>query len=123
MLNISISKRIGSTEIYKKVSFFPIYDMKKELKTLDTYLQDAIQNIEEDRAVTKILLLDVIQYVKNSKDNHKDIGHIAAKYVETLQRSNEQLVKIASLLQKKSTESQNLSDKDKDELFDMIRER
>jgi len=96
--------------------------MKKELKNLDAYLQDAIQNIEEDRAITKMLLLDVVQYVKNSKDNHKDIGHIAAKYVETLQRSNEQLVKIASLLQKRSIESQDLSDKDKNKLFDVIKE-
>jgi nitrous oxide reductase len=97
--------------------------MKKELKNLDAYLQDAIQNIEEDRAITKTLLSDVVQYVKNSKDNHKDIGHIAAKYVETLQRSNEQLVKIASLLQKRSTESQDLTDKDKNKLFDIIKER
>ena len=97
--------------------------MKKELKNLDAYIQDAIQNIEEDREVTKTLLLDIVQYVKNSKDNHKDIGHIAAKYVETLQRSNEQLVKIASLIQKKTTETAELSDKDKDNLFDMIKER
>jgi len=95
---------------------------KKDFKNLEDYIQDAIQNIEEDRAVTKMLLVDVIQYVKNSKDNHKEIGNVAAKYVETLQRSNEQLVKIVSLLQKKSTESQSLSNSDKNELFDMIKE-
>ena len=94
----------------------------KDLKNLEAYIQDAIQNIEEDRAVTKMLLVDVVQYVKNSKDNHKEVGSIAAKYVETLQRSNEQLVKIVSLLQKKSTETQKLSDNDKNELFDMIKE-
>ena len=97
--------------------------MKKKLKNLDAYLQEAIQNIEDDREVTKTLLLDIVQYVKNSKDNHKDIGTIAAKYVETLQRSNEQLVKIASIMQKKNVESQELSDTDKDSLFDMIKER
>ena len=97
--------------------------MNKELKNIDAYLQDAIQNIEEDRAVTKMLLLDVVQYVKNSKDNHKDIGNIAAKYVETLQRSNEQLVKIVSLLQKKTVEMQELSAEDKTNLFDIIKER
>ena len=96
--------------------------MKKNLKNIDDYIHEAIQNIEEDRAVTKTLLVDVVQYVKQSQENHKDIGTVAAKYVETLQRSNEQLVKIVSLLQKKSTESQKLSDKDKNELFDVIRE-
>jgi hypothetical protein len=45
-----------------------------------------------------------------------------AKYVETLQRSNEQLVKISGLLQKKTGSEQNLTDEDKSELFDLIKE-
>lgn len=96
--------------------------MKKDLDKLDKYLLDAIENINNDRAVTKMLLLDVIELIKKTKENHKDVGAIAAKYVETLQRSNEQLVKIASLMQKDSKENTNLSDKDKEELFDIIKE-
>ena len=96
--------------------------MKKDLEKLDKYLLDAIDNINGDRAVTKMLLLDVIELIKATKDNHKDVGAIAAKYVETLQRSNEQLVKIVSLMQKDTKQSANLSDKDKEELFDMIKE-
>ncbi len=96
--------------------------MKKDLEKLDRYLLDAIDNINSDRAVTKMLLLDVIELIKTTKDNHKDVGAIAAKYVETLQRSNEQLVKIAALMQKDTKESANLSDKDKEELFDIIKE-
>ena len=92
--------------------------MKKDLENLDKYLLDAIENINNDRAVTKMLLLDVIELIKKTKD----VGAIAAKYVETLQRSNEQLVKIASLMQKDSKENSNLSDKDKEELFDIIKE-
>ncbi len=96
--------------------------MKKDLEKLDKYLLDAIDNINSDRAVTKMLLLDVIELIKTTKDNHKDVGAIAAKYVETLQRSNEQLVKIAALMQKDTKENANLSDKDKEELFDIIKE-
>ena len=44
----------------------------------------------------------------------------AAKYVETLQRSNEQLVKVAAIIQKNQSSSAGLSDLDKNELFDMI---
>ena len=47
---------------------------------------------------------------------------VPAKYLETLQRSNEQLVKVAALLQKKDNANTGLSEKDKDELFDMIKE-
>ncbi len=104
----------------KQPSLFIV--MKKDLDKLDKYLLDAIENINNDRAVTKMLLMDVIEIIKKTKENHKDVGAIAAKYVETLQRSNEQLVKIASLMQKDSKESTNLSDKDKEELFDIIKE-
>ena len=59
---------------------------------------------------------------ENSADTHKDFGLIASKYVETLQRSNEQLVKIAALLQKRVSKEEyaSLSNEDKDELFDLI---
>jgi hypothetical protein len=58
-----------------------------------------------------------------SKDEqrHKEVGFTAAKYVETLQRSNEQLVKITGILQKKESSSPALTDQDKNELFDMIK--
>ena len=51
------------------------------------------------------------------------MGSVAAKYVETLQRSNEQLVKVSTIIHKRDSTSGNLglSDKDKDDLFDMIK--
>ena len=96
--------------------------MKKDLENLDKYLLDAIENINNDRAVTKMLLLDVIELIKKTKENHKDVGAIAAKYVETLQRSNEQLVKIAALKQKKQASESNLTDFDKTKLYDLMKE-
>ena len=56
----------------------------------------------------------------NDSDSHKSLGFIAAKYVETLQRSNEQLVKLTSILSKKGEVSESLTDIDKKELFDVI---
>ena len=47
------------------------------------------------------------------------MGTVAAKYVETLQRSNEQLVKVSALLQKREQQSEDFSI-DREELFDMI---
>ena len=96
--------------------------MKKDLENLDKYLLDAIENINNDRAVTKMLLLDVIELIKKTKENHKDVGAIAAKYVETLQRSNEQLVKVAGLIHKQSSGQEGLSEDEKLEIFDMLQE-
>jgi hypothetical protein len=87
----------------------------EELGNLEEHLSKAIENINNDRAVTSTLLTDVLIYIKQ-----KEVGQIAAKYVETLQRSNEQLVKICTILHKKDSGHASLTEKDKNELFDMI---
>ena len=90
---------------------------------LNKYLEESIDNIREDRDITKSLLRDVMTYLAGDETRHTQVGQVAAKYVETLQRSNEQLVKIAALLQKKvNSESAELSDNDKSEIFDLIKE-
>ena len=57
--------------------------------------------------------------MKNNYD-HKELGQIASKYLETLQRSNEQLVKIAALIQKTTSVKEGLTSKDKEDIFDLI---
>ena len=91
-------------------------------KDLEDFIEETVRNIRDDRAVTKSLLTDLLIYIKESNRNHKEVGHVAAKYVETLQRSNEQLVKIAVMMQKQSRTGENLSEKDKEEIFDLIKE-
>jgi len=95
---------------------------KKE--NVNSYLKEAIDNIREDRDVTKELLDDVLQFLAKGESTHRDVGLTAAKYVETLQRSNEQLVKISGLMLKQETKetSVSLSDMDKDNIYDMIKE-
>ena len=93
------------------------------LKGLEKHLSDAVENINSDRAVTNSLLADVIIMLKKNELNHKEMGQIAAKYVETLQRSNEQLVKVCTILHKQTNSTSGLSDQDKDELFDMIKDK
>ena len=94
------------------------------MKDLTAYLTEAIDNIREDREVTKELLSDVMQYMAQDQHSHKEVGQTAAKYVETLQRSNEQLVKVSSIIYKResTTSDRGLSDKDKDDLFDLIKD-
>ena len=91
---------------------------------LEMMLGEAISNIRDDRKTTKKLLQDLVRTMSSSpeEDIHKQVGVVAAKYVETLQRSNEQLVKIVALLQKKQNKEVGLSREDKDELFDIIKE-
>tara|TARA_R100000231_G_scaffold109638_1_gene81175 strand:- start:418 stop:708 length:291 start_codon:yes stop_codon:yes gene_type:complete len=92
------------------------------MKDLESYIDEAIKNIRSDRAITTTLLMELMEYMKRDDDRKESVGTIAAKYVETLQRSNEQLVKVSALLQKKVGSEQGLSDEDKSELFDLIKE-
>ena len=88
---------------------------------LEMYLGEAISNIREDRKATKKLLKDLVNHMANDDNKHREVGVVAAKYVETLQRSNEQLVKIVALLQKRQSKNEGLTSEDKDELFDLIK--
>ena len=92
---------------------------QRSLEDIETYLQEAITNIRGDRAVTSKLLTDLVVDIQKSKyeDTHKQLGLIAAKYVETLQRSKEQLVKIATLQKKRPAVDTGLSQVEKDEIF------
>lgn len=93
------------------------------MKKLDHYLENAIQNIEDDRKVTRELLDDVVGYLSKSEERHREVGAIAAKYVETLQRSNEQLVKVSTIIHKQQMGDTGLSEDDKADIFDMLQEK
>jgi len=92
------------------------------MKTLEEYIEKVVQNITEDRATTKVLLMDLMKWMQKAEERQKEVGIIAAKYLETLQRSNEQLVRISGLIQKEQKQDTAISDEDKKELFDMIQE-
>jgi len=92
------------------------------MKDLESYIDEAIKNIRSDRAITTTLLMELMEYMKKDDERKEKVGVVAAKYVETLQRSNEQLVKVSALIQKKSEGQEGLTDEDKSELFDLIKE-
>ena len=87
------------------------------MKKIEKYIDEAIKNIRTDRDVTRRLLDDVMIYLSKSDERHREVGITAAKYVETLQRSNEQLVKVAALIQKKESKQEGLTDIDKSEII------
>ena len=72
--------------------------------------------------MAKTLLMDVMADMKASSAERREMGPIAAKFVENLQRSNEQMVKLASIIQRQKTSSVGLTASDKEELFDLLNE-
>ena len=92
------------------------------MKSKDELIQQAINNINEDRTAAKELLEDVAQYIGQQQDRYATSGMVAAKYLETLQRSNEQLVKLAAIVQRQEGGKDGMSKKEKDAIFDLINE-
>jgi len=89
----------------------------------DKLLKEALDNIRTDRVTTEALLQDLQAEINNSETTNARSGLVAAKYVETLQRSNEQIVKILTLMQKATRyeEDVELSDNEKDNIFELIK--
>ena len=88
-------------------------------KKTNTFIDEAITNIRKDREITRELLDDAIKWLSKDEARHKEIGIVMSKYVETLQRSNEQLVKVAGMMSKKSA-SEGLSKKDMEDIYSAI---
>jgi len=87
---------------------------------METLIDEALDNIRVDRKVARELLNDIVNVLATDPTESKYLSPVAAKHVETLQRSNEQLVKLISIRQKGQTEEKGLSEADKDQLFDII---
>jgi len=95
---------------------------KRRDLTLEEYLEETTRNIREDRTMAKSLLMDVMADMAASTTDRREMGPIAAKFVENLQRSNEQMVKLASILQRQKVTNVGLSEDDKEQLFDLLNE-
>ena len=89
-------------------------------KNLQNLFNEALDNIRDDRKIAREFLNEIANQIAQDPEQNKYLSPVAAKHVETMQRSNEQLVKIIGLRQKNSSQVDTLSDNDKDSLFDMI---
>jgi hypothetical protein len=92
--------------------------MKKN--NLSGLIDEALENIRNDRKSAQEFLNEIANQIAMDAEQNRSLSPVAAKHVETMQRSNEQLVKLISLQQKNQNVSIELSDEDKNQLFDMI---
>jgi|TARA_R110000796_G_C14422260_1_gene420085 hypothetical protein len=90
--------------------------------TSEQFVEEAIDNVRADRAIASTLLIDLMKILKQDETKHQYSGPVAAKYLETLQRSNEQLVKLASLISKKEGSVSGLSALEKSDIYELIKE-
>ena len=94
--------------------------MAAKKNNFEKLVEESIDNIRNDRAMASTLLIELVKHIKTDDARHQYSGPVAAKYLETLQRSNEQLVKVSTLLLKKSSAAVGLTKEDKEEIYDLI---
>ena len=90
--------------------------------SLETLINEALANVRNDRKLSREFLNEIANQIASDATQNKYLSPVAAKHIETLQRSNEQLVKIIGLRLKGSNDQSVLSEQDKDSLFDMIQD-
>ena len=87
---------------------------------LDTLIGEALDNIRDDRKLAREFLNEIANQIASDADNNRGLSPVAAKHIETMQRSNEQLVKIIGLKSKNQEQSFELSENDKNEIYDIL---
>jgi len=85
-------------------------------------LEKALKNVDSDREATNTALDEVCQDIHSGKLSHDRVGMVVAKYLETLQRSNEQLVKVASLMAKTNKQNTAITGDEIDAIYDNLNE-
>jgi|TARA_R110001583_G_scaffold7472_15_gene36992 hypothetical protein len=89
-------------------------------KDVESLMDEALDNIRNDRTLARDFLNEIANQIANDGEKNRGLSPVAAQHVQSLQRSNEQLVKIISLRLKGQQDSAILSEEDKDSLFDLI---
>ena len=63
-------------------------------KDWDNLMDEALDNIRDDRKSAREFLNEIANQIVKDPEQNKHLSPVAAKHVETMQRSNEQLVKL-----------------------------
>lgn len=88
----------------------------------DDLIKEALDNIRNDRKLATEFLNEIANVIANSPHENRNLSPVAAKHIETLQRSNEQLVKIISIKKKDKDDSFDFSLEDRDKIFSSLQQ-
>jgi hypothetical protein len=84
-------------------------------KTKEEHLEDLLNEINADRQATVDLLMDLSNLIRNTQNPnsklqaYQDTGTVAGKYLEVLQKINEQKNKVLSMIKNTKETPEDLS--------------
>jgi hypothetical protein len=92
--------------------------MENEEKDYLEVLTKALKNANHDRSTISAIATNCLKYVSQSPERHGTVGIVLAKYLDLMQKSNEQLIKIAQNLPRDTDDN----DLDIDDVLEEIKE-
>lgn len=93
--------------------------MSAKYEKTEELIEEAVKNIRVDRATVDTVLVPALQTLIKEPHNDK-LAFIVAKYMESMNRSNEQLIKLISTLNLKRAPTHKISDDEKNDIFDKL---
>lgn len=92
------------------------------MSDIEKNMQEALDNIEKDRQYAEELLKDVVDQISKNPSQHQYIGPIAAKYLEGMQRANDQKIKIITVQSKRigAEDLEEFTEDDAEDLYNRL---
>ena len=75
------------------------------------------ENSISDRANANLCFLDIYPFLRNDLEHHMQVGMQAVQYLTRMEKSNEQLIKLATIIQKSLENQKEEESIDQDALF------
>tara|TARA_Y100000816_G_C26079010_1_gene568426 strand:+ start:1468 stop:1818 length:351 start_codon:yes stop_codon:yes gene_type:complete len=109
-----MSKQISFDEIEEKVK-----DFKKLLESIDassdkkkTLWKEIYENAYLDRMNAYMLFTDVYMNLSGDKSDHISLGQTMAKYLERMNKANDQLIKLVEIIAREEEKSSKINPDD-----------
>ena len=117
VLDNLLDKKVVTEEKIKKFSELldGLSNTEEKKKAL---WKEVYENAVSDRERASILFTEAFKTLSGSSADHASVGSILAKYLERMCKSNEQILRLADLIDKAE---QELSKIDSDDLFSKIK--
>jgi|AntAceMinimDraft_5_1070358.scaffolds.fasta_scaffold83055_2 hypothetical protein len=85
------------------------------MSKLKEILEKTLTSIDSDRTDAKQMFDDIASHIGKSADKYATLGLTAAKFLETLQKSNEQRVKLLSIFSSRLEDEDDFGEVSKEE--------
>ena len=115
---MSEKKTIQNSKEEKIKEFSELLDSLENTEDKKKLLwRESYQNAIEDRETAGLLLTDLVIKCQGNQTNHIQFGTLMTKYLERMNKSNDQILKLAEIIAKEEEKNNVISD---DDIFNEI---